>query len=139
VRQQSCRFESGGFAAALHMKILFVCQHGGAKSVLAACYFNRMAAERGLPYVAESVAAEDPYDAVPPPVAESLLREGIDVRAFRPRRATAEEIAGAAKVIAIDCRVEGERWDDVPMASVDLEGAAAAIRRHVLALIAQLP
>ena len=50
-------------------KILFLCQHGGAKSVIAASYFNRLATERGLSCTASSAAAEDPYDAVPAPVA----------------------------------------------------------------------
>lgn len=120
-------------------QILFVCTYGGAKSVMAASYFNRIAAERELPFVAAAAAAEEPYDAVPAPVADYLERDGIDVRAFKPRRVAEEEIDGAAKVIAIDCDVDGvEKWDDVPPASVDLEGSAAAIRRHVDALVAEL-
>lgn len=33
-------------------KIVFVCEHGAAKSVIAANYFNKLAAERGLNYEA---------------------------------------------------------------------------------------
>lgn len=124
------------------MNILFVCTHGGAKSVMAASYFNRLAQERALDFVAVAAAAEEPYDAVPAPVADHLQREGLDVRAFRPHRVAADEIGTAARIIAIDCNVPGaeggaagmERWDDVPQASVDLDGSAAAIRRHVEAL-----
>jgi protein-tyrosine-phosphatase len=114
--------------------ILFLCEFGGAKSVMAASYFNRLAAERHLDYVGVAAAAEAPYDAVPQPVADFLQRDDIDVRTFQPRRVAAADIANAAKVIVIDCNAEGERWDDVPKVSVDLEGAAAAIRRHVAEL-----
>ena len=30
-------------------QIIFVCEHGAGKSVIAAAYFNKLAAERGLP------------------------------------------------------------------------------------------
>ena len=121
------------------MRVLFLCQHGGAKSVMAASYFNRLAAERGLPFVAVAAAAEDPYDAVPESVAAYLGSEGFDVAAFKPRRADADEAESAAKVIAIGCELPGiENWDDVPQASADLEGAAEAIRRHVEALAEEL-
>jgi arsenate reductase (thioredoxin) len=114
--------------------ILFVCQHGGAKSVMAAEYFNRA----GLPFRAVAVSAEEPYEGVPEPVAELLARDGVDVRAFKPRRVEDGEVDAAAKVVSIGCDVPGERWDDVPPASEDLEGSAAAIRRHVDALVAEL-
>ena len=117
------------------MRVLFLCQHGGAKSVIAASYFNRLAAERNLPFVATAAAAEEPYDGVPEPVADYLQRDGFDVRAFKPQQVAAGEIETAAKIVTIGCDISGaERWDDVPNASDDLEGSAAAIRRHVEAL-----
>ena len=121
-------------------EILFLCQHGGAKSVIAVSHFNRLAAERGLPFVAAAAAAEDPYDAVPVPVADHLEREGFDVRAFKPHQVAPDEISAAARVVTIGCGVPGahERWDDVPAASEDLEGSVAAIRRHVEALAEEL-
>ena len=138
--------------------ILFVCQHGGAKSVIAASYFNRS----GLPISAVAAAAEEPYEGVPEPVVELLAREGDDVRAFKPRRVEEEDFDAATKIVSIGCGLSGapgsqpgiedvdglrarrsredviERWDDVPPASEDLEGSAAAIRRHVDALVAEL-
>jgi protein-tyrosine-phosphatase len=113
--------------------ILFLCPHGGAKSVMAAAYFNRVAEERGLPFVASAAAAEDPYDAVPAPVADSLQRDGFDVRELVPHHVTPDEVAAAARVVTIGCDFSGahESWDDVPAASEDLEGSVAAIRRHV--------
>lgn len=114
--------------------ILFLCPHGGAKSVIAAAYFNAI----GLPFTATAAAAEEPYDAVPEPVVALLARDAVDVRAFTPRRVTDDDVNEAVRVIRIDCNGEGEHWDDVPKASEDLEGSAAAIRRHVDALAAEL-
>src|SRR5687768_15747898 len=127
-------------------EILFLCQHGGAKSVVAASHFNRLAAERGLPFVATAAAAEDPYDAVPTPVADYLQREGFDVRELAPHHVAPEEIETAARIVTIGCDLSGaesgavisDRWDDVPPASEDLEGSVAAIRRHVEALAEDL-
>ena len=123
------------------MNVLFVCAHGGAKSVMAASYFNRLAEEQALPYAATAVSAEDPYEAVPAPVADLLLRDGDDVRAFTPRPVEPRDVGDAARIVTIGCELAGaqvERWDDVPAASDDLEGSAAAIRRHVEALIEEL-
>lgn len=123
------------------MKVLFLCSHGGAKSVIAASYFNRLAEENALPYVAVAAAAEDPYDAVPEPVAGFLQRDGFDVHAFIPRPVDERDVSGATRTVAIGCDLAGaqvERWNDVPAASDDLEGSAAAIRRHVEALVEEL-
>lgn len=108
--------------------------------MIAASHFNRLAAQRGLPFVATAAAAEDPYDAVPAPVAEYLHGEGFDVRALEPHHVAPEEIETAARIVTIGCDLAGahERWDDVPAASEDLEGSVAAIRRHVEALAEDL-
>jgi protein-tyrosine-phosphatase len=110
------------------MAILFTCAHGGAKSVIAASYFNRLANGE----VATAASSEEPYDAVPEPVAEFLEREGFDVRGYVPHRATGEERQRATRVIDI------EQWGDVPKASEDLEGSVAAIRRRVEELVKEL-
>jgi protein-tyrosine-phosphatase len=123
------------------MNVLFLCTHGGAKSVMAASYFNRLAEERSLPFAAVAASAEDPYDAVPEPVADLLLRDGVDVRTFTPRPVEPRDMSEAARIVTIGCELPGaevERWDDVPAASDDLEGSAAAIRRHVEALVEEL-
>jgi arsenate reductase (thioredoxin) len=127
-------------------KVLFLCPYGGAKSVIAASYFNRLAAERDLPFVAIAAAAETPYDAVPTPVADALERDGLDVRSFQPRQVQADDLRSAERVISIDCDLTKldahgatiERWDDVPRVSADLPGSVAAIRRHVEALVMEL-
>ena len=133
-------------AAEEKAKVLFMCPYGGAKSVIAAEYFNHIAAARELAFTAVAAAAEEPYAAVPPKVADFLAAEGFDVRKFKPRRVEASDLRGAARVISIDCDLakldaQGatiERWDDVPKVSEDLPGSAAAIRKHVEQLVDEL-
>jgi arsenate reductase len=124
--------------------VLFLCQHGGAKSVVAASYFNRLAEQKGLRCVAVAAATEDPYPSVPLPIADLLERDGFDVRAFEPRTFEERDVNGAARVISIGCDLAGlskvpvAQWNDVPQASEDLAGSVAAIRRHVEALTDEL-
>jgi len=68
-------------------KVLFVCLHGSAKSLIAAEYFNRLAAARGLGVRATSAGTE-PDAEIPPRVAQGLRADGIDVEGRRPRRPT---------------------------------------------------
>ena len=126
--------------------ILFLCPHGGAKSVMAASYFNRLAHERGLPLTGVAAATEKPYDRVPPLVAALLAREGIDVWNYRPRRVENKDVLRALRIVAIDCdpsktdtgSLLPERWDDVPKVSEDRRGATRAILRHVEKMVQEI-
>lgn len=120
--------------------VLFVCPYGGAKSVIAASYFNQMAAARGVALNAVALAGQTPYDAVPALVAQALLAEGIDVRSFRPRKAEQADFDSALRVVTIDCQVpvRSDDWNDVPKVSEDLKGSMAAIRSHVVKLVGEL-
>ncbi len=126
----------------LHLPtIVFLCPHNAAKSVIAAAYWERQAARRGLSLQATS-AGTDPDPAVAPQVAAALLAEGLDVRAHRPRRITQEELAAAWRVIALGCDlgdlvpvgVVVEAWDDVPSPSTALPGTLEAIATHITQL-----
>src|SRR5215212_8633287 len=102
--------------------ILFLCSAGAAKSVIAAAYFNRLAEEGALPYDAIAAAAEEPYAAVPMPVADFLHRDGFDVHAFKPHHVVDDDVRNAAKVVSIACSLDAidltgkavDRWEDVP-------------------------
>ncbi|HMC23569.1 MAG TPA: hypothetical protein VKL19_17065 [Thermoanaerobaculia bacterium] len=126
--------------------MLFMCPHGGAKSLIAASYFNRMAAEKNLPFTAVAVAAEDPYKSVPAPIADFLEKDGFHVRSFKPRPVSRADLRNASKVISVGCDLSKvdtrgtavETWDDVPLVDAGLTQSAAAIRKHVILLIDQI-
>jgi len=126
-------------------RVVFVCLHGSAKSVIAEAYWNRLATRGGLDVPATSAGTE-PDAAIPPHVIAGLLGDGLDVRDQRPRRATREDLAGAWRIIAFGCDLKGlappgvsvERWDDVPAVSEGFDAARSAIVARVSALQAEL-
>ena len=122
--------------------IVFVCEHGSAKSLLAASLFQQMAKERGVAARAISRGmAPDP--SVPEVVVQALRGDGFDVSSFRPQALTRADVAASARLIAIGVDVgavgarAGERavhWDGVPPVSTNY----AEARRDLLARIDRL-
>ena len=123
-------------------KVLFVCLHGAAKSVLAAADFERMAAERSLRVTAESAGTE-PDPEIAPGVASALKAEGVDMAGRRPRLVTREIAASASRVVAFGCDLGAaappgaqiDQWEDVPAVSDGLPAARAAIQQHLERLL----
>lgn len=126
--------------------VVMICEHGSAKSLMAASLFNRRAAERNLPMraIARGVS---PDESVPTPIAEALAREGFEVQGFIPTRMSAGERAHASRVIAIGVdpaklglgpETPVETWNDVPPASVDYAAAHESLQQHVDALLTEL-
>lgn len=124
--------------------ILFLCPHHAAKSVIAAEYFNRLAQQKGLPWVADSAGTE-PDDVVSPVVVDLLKQENIDVSQHQPRRVTADELQTAARIISMGCTADEldmsptriEQWN-IPAVSQNPKGARDAILAHIEALVAEL-
>jgi arsenate reductase len=126
--------------------VLMVCEHGSAKSLMAASLFNQAAAERHLPFRAISRGV-NPDPSVPAPIAAGLVQDGFNVEDFIPARFTDAEVAGASRVIAIGvepavfgagAEVAIESWSNVPAASIDYSAARNSLKRHVDELLADL-
>ncbi len=125
-------------------RAVFVCLHGSAKSLIAAEYFRRLAAQRGLAIGAIS-AGIDPDLEIPRNVIKGLRKDGIDVRGRIPRRLTREDLANAWRVVSFGCDLVGmappsltiERWDDVPAATEDFKATRDAIVTHLQGLLAE--
>jgi protein-tyrosine-phosphatase len=127
-------------------KVLFVCLHGAAKSVLAAADFERLAKERRLPIAAESAGTE-PDPEIAPKVLAALKAEGVNMAGQKPTLVTREMAAGATRIVAFGCALgvaapEGapggpkvEQWEDVPNVSDGLPAARAAIRERLERLL----
>jgi protein-tyrosine-phosphatase len=127
--------------------VVFVCEHGNVKSLMAASYFNQLAAQRGLPFRAVSRGAAPNSTTVPQPIIAGLRADGIDVGAFHPSKFTAADAVEAAQVVTIgtelpagasagQLRVEG--WNDVPPASTSYDAARSALKAHVAELLDRL-
>ena len=124
--------------------IVFVCEHGAAKSVIATAYFNKLAAERGLPYRA-TFRGTNPQDELSVRVVAGLKEDGIAVPSGKPTAITDGDIAGATHIFAIGCTLpdkarrsgKADDWSDVP----DDKGYGPmrdAIVRHVRQLLDEL-
>ena len=119
-------------------RILFVCLHGAAKSVLAAADCERLAAARGLTVTTDFFGTEPDPD-IAPAVAAALRTDGVDLDGRRPRRITASDVAGADQVVAFGCDLGDatppgtriEQWPDVPAVSDGFPAARAAIRARL--------
>ena len=126
--------------------VVFVCQHGAAKSVLAAALLERLAAERGVALRALARGTE-PEPRVAPAVVAGLLGEGVDVEAWQPRLVTPDDLAPAWRIISFGPDLshllpEGalvEAWDNIPAVADSLPAAQAAIAARLLELIQGQP
>lgn len=125
--------------------VLFLCPHGAAKSILAKAFFNHIAGQHHLPFVADCAGTE-PDEAVSPTVVRLLADEGIDVSNSVPRHVTLEDLHQAKRIISIGCSAQElgldatqfDRWDDVPMVSQEPTLARDVIFTHVEKLIDEL-
>jgi arsenate reductase len=122
--------------------VVFVCQHGAAKSVLAAALLERLAADHGISLCALARGTE-PEPQVAPAVAAGLLAEGVDVRAWQPRPVTPGDLARAWRVVSFGPELSHlvpngtlvEVWDNIPAVADGLQAAQAAIAGRLLRLI----
>ena len=121
--------------------IVFVCEHGAAKSVIATAYFNKLAAERGLPYRA-TFRGTDPQDALSVRAVAGLKADGVAIPAGAPTAIGAADIERATHIFAIGCTLpaaatasgKSKDWSDVPD-DKGYEGQRDAIVRHVKELL----
>jgi DNA-binding beta-propeller fold protein YncE len=101
--------------------VLFVCEHGAAKSVIATAYFNKLAGERRLPYRA-TFRGTNPQDELSAAAVAGLKAEGVPVPSGKPTAISDADVAGATHIFAIGCPLPDEArrsgkaddWSDVP-------------------------
>jgi arsenate reductase len=125
--------------------VVFVCEHGSVKSLIAMVYFNARAHARGLPYQAIARGTA-PEPVVPGPVREGLRAGGFDVSGFVPQLFKASDLDGASLVVSFDQdidktvggRVRHLRWDNLPGVLADYARGRDEIVRHVDSLLDSL-
>jgi fructose-specific phosphotransferase system component IIB len=139
----SLTLAAGAAPAAKPLEVVFVCQHGYAKSLVAAKHFEAMAAARGLKVhvVARGLT---PKDHVPEGIGNALKGDGLPVDGYLPVALAAKDIADADVVVAfgIDLpypsRATVRRWDDVGALTEDYPKARDQIRGHLGTLLDEL-
>ncbi len=131
-------------ASTTESTVVFVCEHGAAKSVIATAYFNKIAAERGLRARA-TYRGVNPQAELSVGALNGLRADGMNVEEHKPSPINQLDVDSATVIFAIGCTlpsnaaVSGKagNWDDVP----EDQGYAAtrdAIKRHVEQLVEDL-
>lgn len=124
--------------------IVFVCEHGAAKSVIATAFFNQLASERGLPHRATTRGTDlDPVFA--PKVIAGLTTQGVTPPTGLPQILTANDLTGAQRLITFDVNppvglpaIHRTEWNGTPSPSVNFEAASKDIEQRVRKLIDEL-
>jgi arsenate reductase (thioredoxin) len=123
--------------------VVFVCEHGTVKSLIASEWFNRLAAERGLD-VRAAPRGVTPDASVPPAIAEALREEGFDVSTFEPRAFGTADASVALRVVGIGVdlsaavRVPLETWQGIPPAGPSYAATRDALRTRIEVLLKTL-
>jgi arsenate reductase len=124
-------------------KIVFVCEHGSSKSVVAAAHCRRLAKERGLDIQVVSRGTA-PEAEVPTGVRNGLKADGIEVGRFKPAGVSAADLKDATKVISfgpdLSAFTKGsvEDWSATPAVSDDYNAARSYIVKRLQVLLDQL-
>jgi len=126
-------------------RVVFVCEHGSVKSLIAASYFNRSARERGIPFaaVARGIA---PDPTVPGVVQAGMNADGLGVSGFVPRLFRSADLDGVSLVVSFDQDLSSEvgtrvpvlHWDNLPGVLVDYRRGRDAIVARVNELLESL-
>src|SRR5712671_236074 len=134
----------GQRAAPSEPTVVFVCEHGAAKSVIATAYFNKIAAERGL-HARAVYRGVNPQADLSVGALKGLRDDGLTVPDQKPSPITQADVDTATVLFAIGCTLpsnatasgKADTWDDVP----EDKGYGAtrdAIKRHIEQLIEAL-
>ncbi len=123
--------------------ILFVCEHGAAKSVIAAAYFNKLASEINL-NVRAIARGTNPNEELSPKTITGLQADGLTPTESIPQKLSRVDFESAQRVVAF-CELPEEyrskavfeQWDGVPPVSEDYDKARDAIVERINRLIAE--
>jgi arsenate reductase (thioredoxin) len=126
--------------------ILFVCEHGAARSTIAAAYFNKFAQQQNLDYVAV-FRGTDPDTVLTPATQKGLMKDSFDVQNWKPILVSERDMKSAYKIVSFDCKLPIpdsvsfviEQWNGIPPISKDYDAARNQIVEKVKQLITQLP
>jgi Protein-tyrosine-phosphatase len=113
--------------------IVFVCEHGAAKSVLAATYFNKLSGEKNLNLRAIARGTH-PDEVISPKTIFGLEQDGLPPTESVPQILSWSDVAAAQRIVSFcelpeeyQNEVTVEHWDEIPPVSDNYEMARDAI------------
>jgi protein-tyrosine-phosphatase len=112
----------------LPSRVLFVCLHGAAKSVVAAAHFRRLARTRGLS-VEAAAAGTEPDRELAPAAVKGLAAEGLTAAPARPRPVTLYDLDSATRIVSFGCDLTPARGQRVEQWEVPAVGDGYAAAR----------
>jgi arsenate reductase (thioredoxin) len=123
--------------------IVFVCEHGAAKSIIAAAYFNKLAQEKNLN--AHAIArGTHPDPEVSPKAITGLKDDGLSPTERVPQQLSRADVQSAQRIISFcelpaefQAKVSIERWGGVPPVSAGYQKARDSILEHINQLLKQ--
>ena len=122
-------------------KIIFVCEHGAGKSVVAASYFNKLAKERNLVYVAEC-RGTNPDSIVSLKTQEGLTKDNVYDANTKPTKLQISDTTNAERIIlfttappGLNTKVKIENWSDVENVDAEYQERRDAIIQKINTLL----
>lgn len=125
--------------------VLFVCEHGTVKSLLAKVLFEEYAQQVGLHMRAESRGTHAD-SIVPPWMLRGLTLDHVDLGTWHPQTLGESDLVAASYVVSFDvpeaataaARVPRTQWDGLPSVTQDYSKGRDAIRARVHSLVDSL-
>jgi protein-tyrosine-phosphatase len=125
-------------------KIVFVCEHGAAKSILAAAYFNKMAREKNLSLTAIARGTHPDAELSPKTIA-GLREDGLTPIESIPTKLSLADVESVQRIVSF-CELPEEyyqeaiveQWGGVPPVSEDYEKARDVIVQRLQKLMSDL-
>ena len=125
--------------------ILFICEHGAAKSVIAAAYFDKLARERGLKYRA-AFRGTNPDPTLAVAAVKGLKEDGIETNGWKPQLVTGGDLKAASMIVTLGCDLPGRdavagkvaEWNGIPSVSDNYQAARDEIVKRIHRLVDEL-
>ena len=125
-------------------KVVFICEHGAAKSVIAAAYFNKLVRERNLNW--EGVCrGTNPDSTLTAGTREGLLTDNLLDKTLVPKKLSYSDTIGVSKIILFttlpddfDTNIQTEDWSTLPGIDVNYSARRDAILKKLSILLDSL-
>ncbi len=124
--------------------VLFVCEHGAAKSIIAAAHFNKLASEKNLD-IRAIARGTNPDAELSSNTVAGLQADGLTPTESIPQKLSLADVESTQRVVAF-CELPEEyrsktvieQWDGVPPVSEDYEKARDAIVERIHRLMNEI-